>query len=330
MKSCFIYELDDARQQSFLAVAARDVYKRREIPYSICSIEGDGFNATLYEKEKRGKRKLCVQGGKAEEFVIFTLEPEVLREASLGYEHVLDPDMFAPHAGSDESGKGDYFGPLVVCCAYVDEASGPKLREAGAKDCKLLTAKATLETGAKLRAILGESGFETMIVRPPAYNRLYAKMKNLNRMLAWVHATALEKLLEKRPSCPRAVIDQFAPREDAILRALKPRAKAIKIVQRHKAEDDVAVAAASVIARETFIREVAKAGENLPLGSSNPAIARIAAEMVRKEGANWLMNNCKVNFKTTDGVLEACGLDRSALPPEGRVVSAAGRMSNNG
>lgn len=325
MKTSFTYELDAAAQEKFAAVVAAGNFRERKVPYSRLAVEGDGFNATLYEKEKRGRRKLCVQGAKAEDFVRFTLEGQVLEEATLDYKEILHPELSSPHAGSDESGKGDYFGPLVVTCVYADETLAPKLREAGAKDCKLLSAATTLKTGEALRGILGPENFETVVVSPQAYNRMYAKTRNQNKMLARVHAMALERLLAKRPDCPRAVIDQFAATERTILAALYPKAAKIEIVQRHKAEDDVAVAAASVVARETFIREVERLGRLdgavYPLGASNPEIAAVAVRMVRANGPVWLMNRCKANFKTTDAVLAACGLDRSALPQEGRVAS---------
>ena len=127
-KTCFTYELTNDQQEILLGLMVNGNYRRREVPYSLWSIEGDGFNATLYSKEKHGLRKLCVQGSKAEDFVLFQLEPIVLGGASLGYEKELNPERFAPHAGSDESGKGDYFGPLVVACVYTDEALSAQLR----------------------------------------------------------------------------------------------------------------------------------------------------------------------------------------------------------
>ena len=130
-KTSFTYELDNDQQELLLGVMVNGNYRKREVPYSLWSIEGDHFNATLYEKEKHGKRKLCVQGSKAEDFVLYTLEPRVLGGASLGYETVLNPDLVAPHAGGDESGKGDYFGPLVVCCAYTDEKLSAQMQELG-------------------------------------------------------------------------------------------------------------------------------------------------------------------------------------------------------
>ena len=281
-KTSYTYELTNDQQELLLGVMLSGNYRKREVPYSLWSIEGDHFNATLYEKEKHGKRKLCVQGSKAEDFVLFVLEPRVLGAATLGYETILNPELVAPHAGSDESGKGDYFGPLVVCCAYTDEALSEKMQEMGVKDCKQMSDKSVLTTGAKLRSLLGPTGYAVVKLGPAAYNRLYSKIKNINRMLAWAHGTAIEELLEKRQSCPRVVVDQFAPTETTILRALKTRGKAIKVEQRHKAESDIAVAAASVIAREIFLRDIMKMGDEI---FGPPAEGR---DNGHKQGRGWL------------------------------------------
>lgn len=340
-KTSYTYELTNDQQEILLGIMVNGNYRRREVPYSLWSIEGDHFNATLYAKEKHGRRKLCVQGSKAEDFVLFVLEPNVLGAATLGYDTVLDPELAAPHAGSDESGKGDYFGPLVVCCAYTDEKLSGEMRALGAKDCKQMSDRSVLSVGAKLRALLGPDGYSVVKLGPAAYNRLYAKIGNINRMLAWAHGTAIEELLGKRSSCPRVVVDQFAPTEATILRALKERGRAVKIVQRHKAESDIAVAAASVIARELFLRDIMKMAddvfgppaegrESVPAGSSDPRVRSLAEEMVAKHGPVWLMNHCKAHFQTTDKVLAACGASRADLPPEGRVTSASANGGFNG
>ena len=259
-------------------------------------------------------------------------------------------ELTAPHAGSDESGKGDFFGPLVVCCAYVDETilegmkkftyldSQNRVRKLEVKDCKQMSDAQVLMAGASLRRLLGPSGYAVVKLGPAAYNRLYAKIKNINRMLAWAHGTAIEELLEKRPGCNRVVVDQFAPTELTIRRALKERGKKATVEQRHKAESDVAVAAASVIARELFIRAcqdmskecfgtetAAGQDEKIPLGSSDPRVRELAEVMVRKNGPVWLMNHCKAHFQTTDKVLAACGKSRADLPAEGQVASATMR-----
>ena len=154
-KTSFTFELTNDQQELLLGIMVSGNYRKREVPYSLYSIEGDHFNATLYQKEKHGKRKLCVQGSKAEDFVLFQLEPIVLGAASLGYEKELNPELFSAHAGSDESGKGDYFGPLVVCAAYTDEALSEEMAKIGVKDCKQMTDKAVLTVGSRLRRLLG-------------------------------------------------------------------------------------------------------------------------------------------------------------------------------
>ena len=164
-KTCFTYELDAEQQEKLLAMLALGNYRPRTVPYAMAAVEGDGFNCALYQKEKHGRRKLCIQGSKAQDFVEFFLEPNVLGVATVGYEDVLDPGRSSAHGGSDESGKGDFFGPLVVACCYTDETLSAAMREMGVKDCKQMTDKAVLTVGAKLRQLLGPDRYAVMKVR---------------------------------------------------------------------------------------------------------------------------------------------------------------------
>lgn len=348
-QSTYTYELDAAQQENLLGMLSMCNFRPRQVPYSIVSVEGDGFNCTLYQKEKHGKRKCVIQGGKARDFVEFYFELQVLGAASLGYEEVLDPTRDDVHGGSDESGKGDFFGPLVVACCYVDPDLAKQMREISVKtmakdgsmrthknvvrDCKQLSDAVVLATGAKLRQLLGPTRYSVVKIGPAAYNRLYSRIKNINRLLAWAHGTCIEELLEKQPACPRIVVDQFAATETVIKRALKERGKKVVVDQHHKAESDsLAVAAASVIARELFLRDIAQMAQEvwpseadrgtIPIGSSDPRVRALAEDMVRAHGPVWLMNHCKAHFQTTDKVLAACGKSRQDLPPEGQVTSA--------
>ena len=305
-KTCFTFELDERQQEAFLALLASGNYRPKQVPYSLAAAEGDGFNCALYQKEKHGRRKLCVQGGQAQDFVEFFLEPNGVVPLSPGGAGSAASVAAAegaplPHGGSDESGKGDYFGPLVVACCYVDEALAERLRtlkveyfdahdvkhvdEGGVRDCKLITNNVVLmRMGQMIRSLLGPGRFAVVKIGPAAYNRLYAKIRNINRLLAWAHGTCIEELLEKQPTCPRIVVDQFAPTETVIRRALKTRGKGVAVEQRHKAESySIAVAAASVLARECFLRAlcdmvggfdsgVASALGVVPLGSSDPRV----------------------------------------------------------
>ena len=329
-QTSFTFDLTNEQQEKLLDMWVDGGYVRDDIPYTVYAVSGKNFRAALYTKVRDRKRKLCVQGTGAREYVEFQLEPNGIVPVELGYEEIVHPESVAPHAGSDESGKGDYFGPLVACCAYVDEKLAAEMRKIGVKDCKLMTDSVVLNTGAALRELLGPDGFSVVKIQPAAYNRLYARIQNINRILAWAHGTAIEELLEKRPDCPRVVVDQFASTEATILHALKERGKKAKVEQRHKAEGDIAVAAASVIAREEFIRSCTEMAESIavariPLGSSDARVSELAETMVRRNGPTWLMNHCKVHFRTTDDILLACCKSREDLPPEGRVVSAAAR-----
>ena len=144
-------------------------------------------------------------------------------------------------------------------------------------------------------------------------------MNSVNRILAWGHARAIENLLEKVPNCPRALSDQFGP-EQQIQRALQQKGRKIKLEQRHKAESDIAVAAASILARAGFLLALAKLGEKyavkLPKGASEQVKAA-AGELVKKHGGAALLETAKCHFKTTDDVLGPLGKTRAGegLPP---------------
>ena len=253
-----------------------------------------------------------------------------------------------PHGGSDESGKGDYFGPLVVACCYVDDelAENRRLRvewydsrdvkhvdEGGVRDCKLITNNLVLmRMGQMIRSALGPDRYAVVKIGPAAYNRLYAKIKNINRLLAWAHGTCIEELLERQPACPRIVVYQFAPTETVIKRSLKERGKKVIVEQRHKAESySIAVAAASVLARETFLRALCDMAEDVepgvrsplgvvPLGSSDPRVRELAERMAREHGPVWLMNHCRHISRTGQG---ACRVRKSRNDlPRGTVTSA--------
>jgi ribonuclease HIII len=225
--------------------------------------------------------------------------------------------------GIDESGKGDFFGPLVIAGAYVDANLFDRMKEMNVRDSKMISSDdRALDLGRALRRLLG-SRYSLIKIGPEAYNRLYAKMRNVNLILGWAHARAIENLLDAVPDCPRAISDQFGSREQ-VQRALMKKGRAIELVQRHKAESDMAVAAASVIAREIFLRSLAQMREeyklSFPKGAS-PAVTAAAVELVRTHDPSVLLKTAKCHFKTTDVVLKEVNADRTVLAPEGRVTS---------
>jgi len=197
----------------------------------------------------------------------------------------------------DESGKGDYFGPLVAAAVYLEPAQAEALTALGVRDSKRLTDRRAIELAGEIRK---QAQVEVVRINPSRYNSLYDKMKNLNRLLAWAHARALENLLN-RVSCTRAVIDQFA-QPQIIERALMAAGRTIHIEQRHKAEADPAVAAASVVARAEFLAGLEalshQAGVTLPKGASDQVVL-VAKKLLADKGKAQLEQVAKLHFKIT-------------------------------
>ena len=268
--------------------------------YTIFFAQKNKLSVAVYEKGP----KVLIQGKGAEEFVQFELEPKILGEAKLGYEEVHTPEMFEPHFGVDESGKGDFFGPLVIAGAYVDRGIARKLMDVGVQDSKRITSDAKIRALADAIRKTTMELFEVVLIGPAKYNELYEKFGNLNKLLAWGHARVIENLLEKKPDCPRSLSDQFADAR-LIEQSLLRHGRKIDIQQRPRAESDIAVAAASILAREGFInwleREGKKLGVRLERGVS-PAVKEVAKKLVEKGGAGSLRQLAKVHFRTAHAV----------------------------
>ena len=230
----------------------------------------------------------------------FVLEPEVLGEARLGYEKIRNPEMYAPHFGIDESGKGDLFGPLVVAGVYVDEKKAEQLMAAGVRDSKTITSDKKIgELAEEIGKTVGPAR-EVVTIGPERYSELYRKFGNLNRMLAWAHGKVIANLHGKVPDCPRALSDQFGdPR--LVEGELRKQGVELKLEQRTKAESDIAVAAASILARAEFVRQLGRlsmdAGVELAKGSG-AGVKKQAEDIFQKGGREKLAKICKTHFRT--------------------------------
>lgn len=302
--------LTPAQAEKLRELLERQGYDFEPKPYALFSARKGKLNVTVYEKGP----KVLIQGKETENFIRFTLEPEITGVAKLGYEEILEPDRFEPHFGIDESGKGDFFGPLVIAGVYTDAAIARQLIAAGIMDSKRVTSPARIRQLAAL--IRATPGCTTAVVAigPERYNTMHASFKNLNRLLAWGHARCIETLVAARPDCPRTLSDQFA-RPEILQRALKEKGLVIQLEQRTKGESDTAVAAASILARERFIdwmdKTSAACGIKLPLGASDLVI-QAARELVARDGPDVLGKVAKLHFKTTHSVL-------GTTPPPGEV-----------
>ena len=271
-----------------------------ERPYTLFFAQKNKLSVAVYEKGP----KILLQGKGIEEFIQFELEPKILEEAKLGYEEVHSPEMFEPHFGIDESGKGDFFGPLVIAGVYVDREVARKFLEAGIQDSKRIGSDKRIRDLAKIiRTTPGAIG-DSVTIGPERYNDLYEKFGNLNSLLGWGHARVIENLLARKPDCPRALSDKFAD-ASVIEKALLKHGQKIRLEQRTKAESDLAVAAASILAREAFIdwldRRGKTAGVKLGRGVS-AEVKEAAKKLVEAGGPQALRKVAKLHFRTAHEV----------------------------
>jgi ribonuclease HIII len=275
-------------------------FEPRQVPYARFAGAKRDVNVVFYESGK-----LVVQGKGTHEFVEFVLEPLILQEAKLGYETTLNPELLDPRIGVDESGKGDFFGPLCIAGVYINAEVIAQWKTAGVRDSKAIGSDRKISEIAKIIRETPGCVYTVVPIGNEAYNRLYAKMGSVNTMLAWGHARVIENLLGQAPRMKppplRAISDQFAHTKEVTQKALMALGRDLELVQRHKAEADLAVAAASILARDEFVTRLNRLGKDygviLPKGAS-PAVENAGREFIEKRGAQNLPKVAKMHFRT--------------------------------
>jgi ribonuclease HIII len=300
-------KLTNAQSEALLEWLNEQHFEFRDVPYARFAANRDKVNVVFYESGK-----LVVQGKGTQEFVEFVLEPQIIGEARLGYEATHNPEILMPRLGIDESGKGDFFGPLCIAGVYVNATIVEKWMDSGIRDSKLISSDRKIREMAEM--IRSTSGCLTSVVTigNESYNRLYSKMRSVNTILAWGHARAIENLMGQKhlmkPAPLRAISDQFAAEKNTVAKALMGLGREIELVQRHKAESDMAVAAASILARQEYISRLTELGKQfgmvLPRGAS-AAVDAAAKEFLEKSGLENLGKVAKMHFRTA---LRAQGL----------------------
>ena len=309
MKPLTIYtgKLTDEQSAKLQAALQSRDWKPRTVAYARFAFESDKANVVFYESGK-----LVVQGKGTGDFVEFLLEPEILQQAKLGYETVLNPDLMLPRIGVDESGKGDFFGPLCIAGVYVNATVIKAWQELGVRDSKTISSDKKIgELADKIRHTPG-CVVNAVQIGNEAYNRLYTKMRSVNTLLAWGHARVIENLMGLRyrmdPPPVKAISDQFAASKTVIEKALMNEGRSLQLVQRHKAEEDIAVAAASILARDEFVKGIARLEKQfsvkLPKGAS-AAVDATAKQFLEEHGVDELARISKMHFRTA---LRAQGL----------------------
>lgn len=267
--------------------------------YACYGYKSDGINLVAYRSGK-----LSIQGKKTQEFVTDVLEPEITKKFRLGFERIEHPEWFIEHAGMDESGKGDLFGPLVAACVIADDTAVDFWLKNGLRESKAVGNDAQLF---KMEALVRKPEgvvIETVHAGMERYNELYSKFENLNELLAWFHAKALTNALARHP-VTYGLLDQFT-KTKLVHKYINGHPK-FKLEQRVRAEEDPVVAAASIIARAEYVRYLKKlselAGVDLPKGCGTQAKQALKA-VVEKCGIKSLPKFVKLHFKTVAEVTQ--------------------------
>lgn len=290
----FVATLNSQQGEQLLSDLKKQEFEISNPPYTQFAAKKKGISCTLYQSGK-----LVVQGKESAEFIEFYLEPEILK--TFCYRHALADIDLTPRIGIDESGKGDFFGPLCIGGVFVTSDQFKELQALGVKDSKSLS---DIQIRKLAKAIKALCLHHVVKINPPKYNQIYFEFKNLNRLLAWGHATTIEQLVE-RSNCQTVIIDQFAD-EWVVEQALKRKKLTVKLTQRHRGEEDLPVAAASIIARAAFIDGLdqlsQEVGIDLPKGSSK-ATQQVGLQILHRWGEEKLRSVCKQHFKTLDQIL---------------------------
>jgi ribonuclease HIII len=270
------------------------------------TVSGEPLGLSLYQSKGGGSkvvfdRELTAAADTIAAVLGGTPSAPRMRKAAAGR---VEPVLAGAPAwiGSDESGKGDYFGPLVVAAVALTAANWRVLPELGVRDSKALTDARATALAAEIRQAFPH---EVIVIMPPRYNQLWQKMGSVNKVLAWAHARAIENVAVKEPAASAAVADQFG--DEALIRnALFEKGRDLTLLQMPRAERDPAVAAASVLARAEFLRRLEQLGRSvgvrLPKGAS-AQVDEMARALVKAKGRDYLGEIAKLHFRTTQKVL---------------------------
>ncbi len=310
-------KLNEAQMEKLRGICVERGWTPFEVAYTRFAFKADHLktNVSAYTSGK-----VVIAGKGTEDFVRDVLEPEVIGAATLGYDEVLHPDWFESHAGLDESGKGDFFGPVIAATVIADKSAIETWRKAGVQDSKKIAEGKILLLDQLIRETKG-AVVRTCFCGMPKYNDLMSRPgANLNRLLAWQHATALEQaLVAKR--VPWGLLDQFTEQPLVQRELAKKGVKDFELKMRTKAESDPVVAAASVVARAEFVRQMnllsKKFGAKLQKGAG-PLVKEQANQMIQQFGVRSLGEFAKLHFRTAYEVVAAAGkLDELPLKEPG-------------
>lgn len=289
MQACLVATLDPKQIEKLKKDLPKQDFEVFDAPNAIFGAKKPGISLVVYRSGK-----ITIQGKEKKEWVEFYFEPEILKDCRFSHDEAYLDTI--PRIGSDEAGKGDFFGPLVICALYANESDIKELSKLGIKDSKKISDKKNAQLA---REIKKHARYSVIAISPAKYNELYKKFKNLNELMAWAHTRALEVVYEDT-KCKKIIVDKFAS-PSLIENRLKKKKLQLDVTQIPRAEADIVVAAASILARDGFLKGLQKLSDeysiNLPKGASSLVI-QVGKNFAKKYGVNELEKVAKTHFKT--------------------------------
>jgi len=301
----------ESKEQAALKIIERYISSFKKLDYRVSEpLKNEySYQVTISSVDEKvslqvffGKKgnKVVLQGNK--ELKLYRNINDLVFGEKFFENDISDEEPAYPYIGTDESGKGDYFGPLVIAGVYISPDSGSVLRTVGIRDSKELSDYMIQE----ITGVIKKNSniiYDIVLISPEKYNQLYEKFGNLNRLMGWAHARVIENLLNKCDAA-EAISDKFG-NEKIILDALQEKGRMIKLKQVTKAEKFLAVAAASILARESVVKWFSIQSRKYKLeivkGSSSEVEA-IAKQFLKKYGEEGLKKVVKLHFKTSNKV----------------------------
>jgi ribonuclease HIII len=275
----------------------REAFAFRNVPHARWSAQGLGATVTFYESGK-----LVVQGRGTQAFAERYLADVAGGRGAVDRVEETLPRLVRPTIGSDESGKGDYFGALTVAGVLARPEDLLRLEALGVEDSKLVADSRVRRMEGAIASLLPNA---CRVLEPEVYNEAYAEVGNVNKLLGRLHAEVIDEVLGKAPAgvVPCIIVDRFGDPEH-VRRHLGATSRKLAFTMPTRAESNPAVAAASLLARAAFLRSFDAlrdlADGDLYLGASDPRIVPAAARLLREGGRPWLGKFAKLHFRVTE------------------------------
>jgi ribonuclease HIII len=205
-----------------------------------------------------------------------------------------------PRVGIDEAGKGDYFGPLVVAGIRVTgRGAAEELQALAVRDSKTLGVAASRLMADRILEAVGSRNASVVVLSPREYEARRSAAGNVNRLLDEIDAGIIGEL---KDGVELIVVDQYATSARERLRPFVP--EGVRLEVRQRAEDDAAVAAASVVARARQLEEIDRLSEQvgfeLPKGATH--VLDAGRRVFRERGKAGLEEVAKTSFRITEQI----------------------------